>query len=218
MVAPLSGTTLTELFESAVPRIAKNLKAEAEFRDDEAARAFDEYFNNPSPGKALRTVQGCHFVYPKVAYDATDANPYMVCYSDAAGSYLGLCKGFQNSPSFLSIFSGGTATPSSEPAIATVYGCHCGSTYFGQMGDGRVVTILETPDCEVQLKGSAQTPFSRGFDGKAALRGCVREMLGSEGLAGLGVPTQRVLSVVGTGRSVSRPWYKFKEPLLSGEE
>jgi uncharacterized protein YdiU (UPF0061 family) len=91
-----------------------------------------------------------------------------------------------------------------------VYGCHCGGDYFGQLGDGRCATVLEPSSAssrfEIQLKGAGQTPFSRGFDGRAALRGCVREMLGSEGLAGLGVPTQRVLCIVGTGEVIDRPW------------
>ena len=65
---------------------------------------------------------------------------------------------------------------------------------------------------EVQVKGCYATPFSRGFDGRATLRGCLREMIGSEGLHALGVPSQRVTSVISTGEVVSRPWYPHGSP------
>jgi len=60
---------------------------------------------------------------------------------------------------------------------------------------------------ELQLKGCGRTPYSRGFDGRAVLRSCVREFLVSEAMHHLGVPTTRALSVVTTGLEVRRPWY-----------
>ena len=60
---------------------------------------------------------------------------------------------------------------------------------------------------EVQLKGAGRTPFSRGFDGKAVVRSCVREFLASEAMAALGVRTTRALSVVETCETAKRAWY-----------
>ena len=56
----------------------------------------------------------------------------------------------------------------------------------GELGDGHVITLGESMDArgrrwEIQLKGSGPTPLSRG-DGRASLRECVREFLGSEAM------------------------------------
>jgi len=177
-----------------------------------------------------RAVSSCHFVElpppPASSSSSSSSSPtspsplYLIAASPPSLSLLHLPLSSPSTPSFLSSFSSLHPSPpssSSRPHLpyATAYGCHCGTQYFGQLGDGRAATIHETSPSpsrvpsrfEVQLKGAGATPFSRGFDGRAALRGCVREMLGCEGLAGLGVPTQRVLAVVGTSEVISRPWY-----------
>jgi uncharacterized protein YdiU (UPF0061 family) len=48
---------------------------------------------------------------------------------------------------------------------------------------------------ELQLKGAGRTPFSRFADGLAVLRSSVREYLGSEAMAALGIPTSRALAL-----------------------
>lgn len=50
---------------------------------------------------------------------------------------------------------------------------------------------------ELQLKGGGRTPFSRFADGLAVLRSSIREFLGAEAMAALGVPTSRALAIVG---------------------
>eukprot|EP00597_Dinobryon_sp_UTEXLB2267_P007046 CAMPEP_0170097146 /NCGR_PEP_ID=MMETSP0019_2-20121128/29045_1 /TAXON_ID=98059 /ORGANISM="Dinobryon sp., Strain UTEXLB2267" /LENGTH=627 /DNA_ID=CAMNT_0010319347 /DNA_START=8 /DNA_END=1892 /DNA_ORIENTATION=- len=102
-----------------------------------------------------------------------------------------------------------------------VYGCHCYGQWFGQLGDGRAITLGEVyteagEDAgfysdhlqELQLKGSGRSPYSRGFDGRAVLRSSVREFLASEAMHHLNVPTTRALSLIRTGATVRRPWYR----------
>ena len=57
---------------------------------------------------------------------------------------------------------------------------------------------------DIQYKGSGQTPYSRGADGRAALGPMLREYLISESMYGLGIPTTRSLAVVKTGEEVIR--------------
>lgn len=60
---------------------------------------------------------------------------------------------------------------------------------------------------EVQLKGAGMTPYSRRADGRAVLRSSLRELVASEALAALGVPTTRALSLVATGQGVLRDMF-----------
>jgi uncharacterized protein YdiU (UPF0061 family) len=56
----------------------------------------------------------------------------------------------------------------------------------------------------VQLKGSGRTPYSRFGDGRAVTRSTIREYLGSEAVAALGIPSSRALAIVATGEQVRR--------------
>ncbi|GJJ08203.1 hypothetical protein Clacol_002411 [Clathrus columnatus] len=82
------------------------------------------------------------------------------------------------------------------------YSGHQFGTWAGQLGDGRAISILETPHpndpnliYELQLKGAGRTPFSRSADGLAVLRSSIREYLGAEAAHALGIPTTRSLSL-----------------------
>lgn len=89
--------------------------------------------------------------------------------------------------------------------------------YFaGQLGDGRAISLFETENksgkrWELQLKGAGRTPYSRFADGYAVLRSSIREFLGSEHMAALGVPTSRALNLILTDREV------YREDAPSGE-
>ncbi|MEO8135155.1 MAG: protein adenylyltransferase SelO family protein, partial [Betaproteobacteria bacterium] len=54
------------------------------------------------------------------------------------------------------------------------------------------------------FKGSGRTPFARGGDGKAAVGPMLREVLVSEAMHALGIPTTRALAVAATGEEVYR--------------
>ncbi|PWN22857.1 UPF0061-domain-containing protein [Microstroma glucosiphilum] len=85
---------------------------------------------------------------------------------------------------------------------SNAYAGHQFGSWAGQLGDGRAITLFETinPEnnerWEIQLKGAGRTPYSRFADGLATLGSSVREFLGSESIAALGIPTSRALSVI----------------------
>lgn len=87
-----------------------------------------------------------------------------------------------------------------DQRIATRYAGHQFGVWAGQLGDGRAISLGEMIQdgerFEVQTKGSGLTPFSRMGDGKAVIRSSVREYLCSEAMAGLGIPTTRVLALL----------------------
>lgn len=64
----------------------------------------------------------------------------------------------------------------------------------------------------MQLKGAGRTPYSRFADGYAVLRSSIREYLGSEYMAALGVPTTRAVNLILTDREV------YREDAPSGNE
>lgn len=73
--------------------------------------------------------------------------------------------------------------------------------------DGSILSDIPGPGIagwELQLKGSGQTPYSRGADGRAVLRSSIREFLCSEAMAALGIPTTRALAVTGSRLPVLR--------------
>ena len=57
---------------------------------------------------------------------------------------------------------------------------------------------------DIAFKGSGRTPFARGGDGKAAVGPMLREVLVSEAMHALGIPTTRALAVAATGEPVYR--------------
>jgi serine/tyrosine/threonine adenylyltransferase len=135
------------------------------------------------------------------------AEPYVVAVSAAAADLLHLDVSEFKNPEFAGFFSGNALIPGSEP-LAAVYSGHQFGDWVGQLGDGRAHLLgeVKTPSgaCEVQLKGSGQTPYARGFDGRAVLRSSIREFLCSEAMAALGVPTTRALCVIGSDVPVQR--------------
>ena len=103
----------------------------------------------------------------------------------------------------------GTAVPDGAEPIAQAYAGHQFGGFSPQLGDGRALLLGEVIDQtgrrrDVAFKGSGRTPFSRGGDGKAALGPMLREVLVSESLHALGIPTTRALAVATTGDPVMR--------------
>lgn len=109
----------------------------------------------------------------------------------------------------LAEYLAGNRLPANSQPLATVYCGHQFGVYVRQLGDGRAILIAETPDRdgviqEIQLKGAGPTPYSRHADGRAVLRSSIREYLCSEAMFGLGIPTTRALSLVGSPQPVWR--------------
>ena len=93
--------------------------------------------------------------------------------------------------------------------LALRYHGHQFQQYNPQLGDGRGFLFAQLRDADDRLldlatKGSGPTPWSRGGDGKLTLKGGVREILATEMLEALGVPTSKTFSLVETGESLSR--------------
>ncbi len=95
-----------------------------------------------------------------------------------------------------------------EP-LALRYHGHQFRVYNPDIGDGRGFTFAQARDARGRLmdlgtKGSGQTPWSRFGDGRLTLKGGVREILATEMLEALGVPTSRTLSLIETGEALDR--------------
>jgi serine/tyrosine/threonine adenylyltransferase len=105
------------------------------------------------------------------------------------------------------VLAGNRVLPGMAP-YAACYGGHQFGTWAGQLGDGRAITLGEVDargkTWELQLKGAGPTPYSRTADGRAVLRSSLRELVCSEAMHHLGVPTTRALSLVLTGQPVMR--------------
>lgn len=93
--------------------------------------------------------------------------------------------------------------------LALRYHGHQFRSYNPELGDGRGFTFAQLRDRRDRLmdlgtKGSGQTPWSRFGDGRLTLKGGVREILATEMLEALNVPTSRTLSLVETGEQLQR--------------
>lgn len=99
--------------------------------------------------------------------------------------------------------------PGQPGPIAMRYHGHQFRTYNADLGDGRgfLAAQLRAGDgrlLDLGTKGSGQTPWSRGADGRLTLKGGVREVLAADMLDVLGVPTSRALSLIETGEALER--------------
>lgn len=134
-------------------------------------------------------------------------NPSVLLFNDNLARELDLSPGNKDMEEAAAFFSGNKLIPGSMP-IAQAYAGHQFGN-FTMLGDGRAILLGEQITkkgirFDIQLKGSGQTAFSRGGDGRATLRAMLREYLISEAMAGLKIPTTRSLAVVKTGAKVYR--------------
>jgi len=133
--------------------------------------------------------------------------PYLVAVSPTAAQLIGLEPAALSSEDGIATLIGNRVAERSQP-LAAVYSGHQFGVWAGQLGDGRAILLgdiatVEGP-IELQLKGAGITPYSRMGDGRAVLRSSIREFLCSEAMHGLGIPTTRALSVVGSDHGVVR--------------
>lgn len=106
------------------------------------------------------------------------------------------------------LFSGNELPEDAVP-VAQAYAGHQFGHFSPRLGDGRALLLGEIshPNLgrfDIAFKGSGPTPFSRGGDGKAAVGPMLREVVISEFLHAMGIPTTRALAVVATGDEVMR--------------
>ncbi len=149
------------------------------------------------------TRQVVNACYSRVAPTAV-RTPEMLLFVPEVAELLDL----ENSPELVEVLAGNRVVAGMAP-YAACYGGHQFGTWAGQLGDGRAITLAEVVGrggerWEVQLKGAGPTPFSRRGDGRAVLRSSMREVVCSEAMHHLGVPTTRALALVGTGEPIER--------------
>ncbi len=134
--------------------------------------------------------------------------PAWLAVNPTLGALLGLSEEELRSSEMLAVLAGNMIPRGAEP-IALAYAGHQFGNFVPRLGDGRAVLLGEVLGADgarrdVQLKGSGPTPYSRGGDGRAALGPVLRELLLSEAMHALGVPTTRSLAAVLTGERVYR--------------
>jgi serine/tyrosine/threonine adenylyltransferase len=158
-----------------------------------------------SSDPSARTVTGaaCSLVDP-----TPTASPRTIAWVDDVAQLLGLDADLCRSDDFAAVMSGNRVPVGARP-YAMNYGGHQFGTWARQLGDGRAITLGELADRDgrlqsIQLKGAGPTPYSRFADGRAVLRSSIRELLCSEAMHHLGIPTTRALSLVATGDQVMR--------------
>jgi uncharacterized protein YdiU (UPF0061 family) len=97
-----------------------------------------------------------------------------------------------------------------EQPLALRYHGHQFRSYNPDLGDGRGFLFAQLRDTDddrlldLATKGSGQTPWSRGGDGRLTLKGGVREVLATSMLEALGVYTSKSFSLVETGEALTR--------------
>ena len=135
-------------------------------------------------------------------------NPWLVSFNPDAAALIGLDPEEANNPELALYLSGGKAIPGAEP-LAMYYTGHQFGVYNPDIGDGRAILLGEVRNprggkWDLHLKGAGRTAYARLFDGRAVLRSVIREYLCGEAMNGLGIPTTRALSIVGSDEKVER--------------
>ncbi len=134
-------------------------------------------------------------------------DPQFVIFNTDLAIALGLDVQVLDSPAGAAVFAGNLLPEGARPLAQAYAGHQFG--HFTPLGDGRAILLGEqiTPDgrrVDVQLKGAGPTPYSRRGDGRAALGPMLRELVISEAMHALGIPTSRSLAVVSHGEPVYR--------------
>ncbi|MGE3151409.1 MAG: YdiU family protein [Nitrospiraceae bacterium] len=146
--------------------------------------------------------------YAKLNPTPFATTPHLVSFNSAAAALIDLDPEQATRPEFAGVFGGSLLVPGMEP-LAMLYAGHQFGVYVPQLGDGRAILLGEAVSdsgtrWDLQLKGAGLTPFSRDGDGRAVLRSTIREYLCCEAMQGLGIPTTRALSIVGSDDRVYR--------------
>jgi len=137
--------------------------------------------------------------------------PRRLWHNHALAAELGLLDGnnaWWHSDAATAVLAGNQRWPG-QPALASVYAGHQFGRFSRQLGDGRALLINELHSSvsgrqELQLKGAGPTPYARGGDGRATLASSLRELLASEAMHGLGIPTTRALALVASSLPLQR--------------
>lgn len=139
-------------------------------------------------------------------------NQRLVALDDDVCALLNLDERTLKSEKFLNAVSG--KNPDKNFCyLAQAYAGHQFGHFVNSLGDGRAILLTQVRDknnnaCDLVLKGSGKTPFSRPYvlnaDGRAVLRSSIREYLASIALHHLGIPTSRALCLIASDSQAQR--------------
>ena len=134
-------------------------------------------------------------------------DPQLVSYNPRVGALLGWVG--DDVPLACRDMAAGQWIPPGADPLAMAYAGHQFGGYSPQLGDGRGLLLGEVVGpgdtrWDLHIKGAGATPYARTGDGRAVLRSSIREYLGSEAMAGLGIPSTRALCVVASPLAVMR--------------
>lgn len=134
--------------------------------------------------------------------------PGLIRVNTGFAEQLGIDPAWLAADEGINVLAGNSVAEGSAP-VAAAYAGHQFGHFNPQLGDGRAVLLGEVIDraghrYDLQLKGSGQTPWSRGGDGRSPIGPVIREYIVSEAMAALGVPSTRALAAVTTGERVVR--------------
>lgn len=142
-------------------------------------------------------------VHPTALTDAC-----LVHSNQRAAALLGLPTERSVTQAMQQCWSGRQLLPGMQP-VATVYAGHQFGIFTSQLGDGRAISLGQVQGniseaYEVQVKGGGLTPYSRTLDGRCPLSSAIREYLGCEALAALGIASTRALCLLDSRSEVRR--------------
>ena len=152
-------------------------------------------------------IDNSYITLPEIFYSKVKPNPVknpkLIVLNEKVGLDIERLKEEES----LNIFAGNVGLMD-ECLVAQAYAGHQFG-HFTMLGDGRAMLVGEqiSPSggkYDIQLKGSGETPYSRRGDGRAALGPMLRELIISEAMHGLNIPTTRSLAIVTTGEKIYR--------------
>ncbi|NOQ31597.1 MAG: YdiU family protein [Helicobacteraceae bacterium] len=146
---------------------------------------------------------------PELFYHKVDPTPLLKPFLISKNSELLKELGIDvNDEELVKLINGSSAFSGSEP-YAMCYAGHQFGHFVPRLGDGRAINLGKTESgWNLQLKGSGLTRYSRNGDGRAVLRSSIREYLMSEAMFALGIPTTRVLGIIGSQTDVARQMWE----------
>ena len=156
-------------------------------------------------------IDNSYITLPEIFYSKVKPNPVknpkLIVLNEKVAELLGLDVERLKEEESLNIFAGNVGLMD-ECLVAQAYAGHQFG-HFTMLGDGRAMLVGEqiSPSggkYDIQLKGSGETPYSRRGDGRAALGPMLRELIISEAMHGLNIPTTRSLAIVTTGEKIYR--------------
>jgi serine/tyrosine/threonine adenylyltransferase len=130
-------------------------------------------------------------------------NPYLIHFNSLASQLLGNDDVINNESDIIS-FMNGESTAKNFTTFSMCYAGFQFGNYIPILGDGRVHNYGKINGWNIQTKGSGETPFAKTADGRCTLASSIREYLMSEAMYHLGIPTTRVLAIIGSNTNIIR--------------